>query len=53
VNVTPTTKAVAGQFTYTPYAGTKWGGNQPKVDGAYLFYEQWKRFGFDKAETEE
>jgi hypothetical protein len=33
VNVTPAAKAVAGQFTYTPYAGTKWGGNQPKVGG--------------------
>jgi hypothetical protein len=53
VTVTPATKAVAGQFTYTPYAGQKWGGqpvcgqnkDQP-CGGVYLFYYAWNRFGF-------
>ena len=47
VTVTPATKAVAGQFTYTPYAGERWGGNRPGVGGVYLFYTIWQRFGFD------
>ncbi|MCP4537501.1 MAG: peptidoglycan DD-metalloendopeptidase family protein [Chloroflexi bacterium] len=46
VTITPATKAVAGQFTYTPYAGVQWGGDQPQWGGAYLFYEAWNRFGF-------
>jgi Zn-dependent metalloprotease len=48
VLVTPATKAVAGQFTYTPYAGVQWGGNQPSVGGVYLFYYAWNEFGFNK-----
>jgi hypothetical protein len=47
VTVTPATKAVAGQFTYTPYAGAQWGGDEPQWGGVYLFYEAWHRFGFD------
>ena len=44
--VTPATRAIAGQFTYTPYAGAQWGGNQPGVGGVYLFYDAWQKFGF-------
>ncbi|MBI4020452.1 MAG: N-acetylmuramoyl-L-alanine amidase [Candidatus Aenigmarchaeota archaeon] len=47
VMVTPANKAVAGQFTYTPYAGVQWGGDQPSVGGVFLFYDSWKRFGFN------
>jgi hypothetical protein len=46
VTVTPATNAVAGQFTYTPYVGVKWGGNKPGVGGVYLFYQAWNSFGF-------
>jgi hypothetical protein len=46
VTVTPATRAVAGQFTYTPYAGVQWGGNQSSVGGVYLFYAAWARFNF-------
>ncbi len=46
ISVTPATKAVAGQFTYTPYAGEQWGGNKPGVGGVYLFYSIWKKLGF-------
>lgn len=46
VAVTPATNAVAGQFTYTPYAGAQWGGSQPNVGGVYLFYASWEKFGF-------
>jgi len=45
--VTPATKATAGQFTYTPYAGAQWGGNQPSVGAVYLFYYAWNQFGFN------
>ena len=48
VSVTPATRAVAGQFTYTPYAGVQWGGNLSDVGGVYLFYDSWRRFGFDR-----
>lgn len=37
VVVTPASNPVAGQFTYTPYAGEGWGGNQAGVGGVYLF----------------
>lgn len=47
VSVTPATKAIAGQFTYTPYAGTKWGGNNSSIGGVYLFYKAWIDFGFN------
>lgn len=43
VLVTPATKAVAGQFTYTPYAGSGWGG---AMGGVYLFYSAWQSFRF-------
>ena len=55
VTVTPATKAVAGQFTYTPQAGNKWGGNgyecnntfhSEGIGGVYLFYLYWNQFGF-------
>ena len=46
VSVTPASRAVAGQFTYTPYAGVRWGGNQSTVGGVYLFYEWWTALGF-------
>lgn len=51
VSVTPATKAVAGQFTYTPYAGTQWDGDQSTVGGVYLFYKAWQQFGFGQSET--
>jgi murein DD-endopeptidase MepM/ murein hydrolase activator NlpD len=44
VQVTPATKAVAGQFTYTPYAGTQWHGDDPKWGGVYLFFKYWNEF---------
>ncbi|MGD0015843.1 MAG: hypothetical protein ABSD56_15725 [Bryobacteraceae bacterium] len=44
VLVTPATNAVAGQFSYTPYAGIQWGGKVP--GGVYLFYQCWRGFGF-------
>lgn len=43
VSVTPAAKAVAGQFTYTPYAGRQWGGNT-RFGGVYLFYYYWQQF---------
>jgi hypothetical protein len=46
VSVTPASRAVAGQFTYTPYAGVQWGGNLSSVGGVYLFYNAWNLFGF-------
>ena len=46
VIVTPATRAVAGQFTYTPYAGVQWGGNRATVGGVYIFYNAWNVFGF-------
>ena len=46
VTVTPATRAVAGQFTYTPYAGVQWGGNRASVGGVYLFSRAWREFGF-------
>lgn len=46
VGVTPATKAVAGQFTYTPYAGAQWGGNDSRWGGVYLFCKFWNEFGF-------
>lgn len=49
VSVTPATRAVAGQFTYTPYAGAQWGGNRSSVGGVYLFYNFWQKFGFDQS----
>lgn len=52
VMVTPATRAIAGQFTYTPYAGKQWGGNLSAVGGVYLFYDAWQRFGFDQAPPE-
>jgi hypothetical protein len=39
VVVTPANRAVAGQFTYTPYAGAQWGGNQPQWGGVYLYFK--------------
>jgi murein DD-endopeptidase MepM/ murein hydrolase activator NlpD len=45
VEVTPASKAVACQFTYTPYAGLQWGGNT-NFGGVYLFYYFWQQFGF-------
>lgn len=48
VKVTPATNAVAAQFTYTPYAGAQWGGNQRSVGGVYLFFRFWNDFGFNR-----
>lgn len=39
--VTPATKAIAGQFTYTPYAGQNWTGNEPSIGGVWLFWNAW------------
>ncbi|MFW6155062.1 MAG: right-handed parallel beta-helix repeat-containing protein [Planctomycetota bacterium] len=47
VSVTPATCAVAALFTYTPYAGAQWGGNQPQWGGTYLFFHYWNSFGFE------
>lgn len=50
VQVTPANRAVAALFTYTPYAGAQWGGNQPQWGGNYLFYDAWyNKFRFGKA----
>jgi hypothetical protein len=46
VLVTPANKAIAAQFTYTPYAGSQWGGKDWRWGGVYLFYDAWNRFGF-------
>lgn len=55
VTVTPATKAVAGQFTYTPQAGNQWGGDgydcggrfyTNGIGGVWLFYAIWNQFGF-------
>lgn len=49
VEVTPVNKAVTALFTYTPYAGVQWGGNQPQWGGNYLFYDAWcNKFRFDE-----
>ena len=49
VSVTPATKAVAGQFTYTPYAGVNWDGNNSSVGGVWLFWNAWyNQFHFDQ-----
>ncbi|MBE2223048.1 MAG: peptidoglycan DD-metalloendopeptidase family protein [Anaerolineae bacterium] len=45
VTVAPATNAIAGQFTYTPHAGTGWGGSSD--GGVNLFYQIWNNFGFD------
>jgi hypothetical protein len=42
----PATRAVAAQFTYTPFAGAQWGGNDHRWGGVYLFYQYWHEFGF-------
>ena len=47
VSVTPATNAVAGQFTYTPYAGAGWGGSS--AGGVSLFCSLWQQFGFGGA----
>jgi hypothetical protein len=47
ISVTPASKAVAGQFTYTPYAGANWGGAN---GGVWLFWNAWyNTFHFDQA----
>ena len=43
VVVMPASKAVAGQFTYTPYAGAGWGGD---FGGVQLFHQIWHNYGF-------
>ncbi len=49
VSVTPATAAVASQFTYTPYAGANWGGNNANVGGVWLFWDAWyNTFHFDQ-----
>jgi hypothetical protein len=49
VSVTPATRAVAGQFTYTPYAGANWGGDDADVGGVWLFWNAWYNlFHFDQ-----
>lgn len=49
VVVTPASKAIAGLFTYTPYAGEQWGGNLPGIGGTYLFKSIWDMYQFDQA----
>lgn len=48
VSVIPASKPVAALFTYTPYAGEKWGGNQPGIGGVQLFASTWDMFGFSE-----
>ncbi|RMG97592.1 MAG: hypothetical protein D6706_08305 [Chloroflexi bacterium] len=49
VYVVPATRAIAAQFTYTPYAGSNWNGSQ---GGVYLFYNAWyNQFHFDQVPT--
>lgn len=48
VTVTPASRSVAALFTYTPYAGVVWGGNNPSVGGTQLFKSAWDRFNFDQ-----
>jgi len=49
VVVTPANRAVAGQFTYTPYAGAQWGGDEPQWGGVYLFFKNAAKVKTDKA----
>ena len=46
VIVTPASRAVAGLFTYTPYAGVVWGGNNSSIGGTQLFKSAWDMFNF-------
>ena len=47
VSVTPQNKATASFYTYTPYAGYQWGGNNPSWGGNYLFWNHYHNtFGF-------
>jgi uncharacterized delta-60 repeat protein len=46
VSVTPENKATAAFYTYTPYAGYQWGGNDPAWGGNYLFWIYYDQFGF-------
>jgi hypothetical protein len=49
VEVTPANKAIVALFTYTPYAGVQWGGDDPQWGGNYLFYDAWyNKFQFDE-----
>lgn len=48
VTVTPASRAVAALFTYTPYAGTVWGGNNNSIGGTQLFKSAWDLFKFDQ-----
>ena len=48
VIVTPYSRAVAALFTYTPYAGIGWGGNNSSIGGTYLFKSSWDMFDFDQ-----
>lgn len=43
IAVTPATKAVAGQFTYTPWVGAGWGGQN---GGVALFSSLWNSYSF-------
>lgn len=44
VDVTPVNNATAILYSYTPYAGGKAGGSDPKVGGIYLHWEIWQSF---------
>ncbi len=48
VTVTPASRAIAGLFTYTPYAGVVWGGNMSSVGGTQLFKSAWDMYNFDQ-----
>lgn len=48
VTVSPASRAVAALFTYTPYAGTVWGGNNASIGGTQLFKSAWDLFNFDQ-----
>ena len=53
VEITPVNRSVAALFTYTPYAGAQWGGNQPQWGGNYLFYDIWhNKFRFEAVSTD-
>jgi len=50
ISVTPANKAVAVLFTYTPWVGKDWGGQN---GGNALFCKVWKDYGFFKPQVQQ
>ena len=46
ISVVPNNNAMTALFSYTPYAGPRWGGNNPNIFGMYRFTEIYRNFGF-------